>query len=349
MPDRIKIIQSLAGAPFGGAENFYTRLVCALAKNPQLEQYAFTRKNSYRVDQLKAANVPVTTFRFGGRLDLLDHLRYRREIKKLNPDIVVTYMSRPTFVTPKGDYILVARLGHYYNLKYYRHCDYWIGNIKGICEYLIAGGMPENRVVHIPNFIEEIEAQPLTRSSFDTPVDKPLIVAAGRLHPNKAFDVLLKAMPLVPDAILWLAGDGPEQSKLKSLCKKLGLENRVRFLGWRTDVGALMRTADLFVCPSRHEGLGSIVLESWFHRCPIVSTLSQGPGELIDDGRTGILTPIDDETALAEAMNRVLQDQQLAAELRENAESEYFHHFSEEIIARKYAEFYREIKARGKT
>lgn len=345
MNKKIRIVQSLAGAPFGGAENFYTRLVCALARNPQLEQYAFTRENPFRVGQLLAANVPVTTFRFGGRLDFLDHLRYRRALKKLAPDIVVTYMNRPTFVTPKGDYLLVARLGHYYNLKYYRHCDYWIGNIKGICKYLIDGGMPENRVFYLPNFIEEVEAPPLARDSFDTPVDKPLMLAAGRLHINKGFDILLHAITSIPDAVLWLAGEGPERSSLEALCQQLGLGDRVRFLGWREDVGALMRTADLFVCPSRHEGLGSIVLESWFHGCPIVATRSQGPGELIADNRTGLLTAIDDVQALADAINRVLQQPELAATLRAEARQEYKDHYSEERISKRYADFFQQIMA----
>ncbi len=117
-----------------------------------------------------------------------------------------------------------------------------------------------------------------------------MLLAAGRLHHNKGFDVL-RALARLPDATLWLAGTGPEQSALHALATGLGVAGRVRFLGWRDDVTTLMASVDVFVCPSRHEGLGSIVLEAWAHGCPIVATASQGPAELIRADQTGLLTP----------------------------------------------------------
>ncbi len=343
MADTIKIVQSLAGAPFGGAENFYTRLVCALAENPRLEQTAFTRANPHRVPQLLAAGVPVQTFRFGNKLDPLDRAAYRHALRELAPEIVLTYMNRASEITPPGDYQLVCRLGHYYDLKYYRHANYWVGITQGICNHLIKGGMPADRVVQIPNFADESPVEAIPRDSFNTPTDRPLLLAAGRLHTNKAFDVLLQALPQIPDAILWLAGDGPEQKALEKLSNRLGLQERVRFLGWRDDVASLMKTADMFVCPSRHEGLGSIVVESWFHECPIVAANSQGPGELIEDGRTGLITPIDDAGALATAINSLLQDPQLASTLASNAKAHYDQHYSKATIARQYAELFERI------
>ncbi|ANG61219.1 hypothetical protein A8C75_01255 [Marinobacterium aestuarii] len=97
------------------------------------------------------------------------------------------------------------RLGHYFNLKYCRHADYWVGISKGICKHLIDGAIPVDRVVHIPNFAEGTPVEPLTRDSFEAPPDRPLILAAGRLYVNKALDVLLHSLVGLPDVILWLA------------------------------------------------------------------------------------------------------------------------------------------------
>ncbi|MFA7553094.1 MAG: glycosyltransferase [Spongiibacteraceae bacterium] len=338
MSNSIKVVQSLAGAEFGGAENFYTRMVCALADQPGIEQHAFTRPNAHRVPQLAAAGVPVETFRFGGRFDFLDHFAYSRALKKLEPDIVLTYMNRASQVTGKGNYQHVSRLGHYYDLKYHRHADYWIGISLGICDHLIAGGMPAERVFHIPNFADETKVQALPKDSFNTPADKPLLLAAGRLHVNKGFDVLLHALAQIDDAILWLAGDGPEEAALKTLCKVLGLSERVRFLGWRNDVAALMETADIFICPSRHEGLGSIVAESWFHHCPIVATASQGPGELIDHNDTGLLTPIDDIAALSDAIKQLIIQPEAAEKLADNAHQHYLKNYRKSVIVKQYTE-----------
>lgn len=338
-----RVAQVLAGAEKGGAENFFVRLVNGLQATGQLDQKAFVRGHQHRMDALSAGGVPVEGFRFGGALDITGRIAFRRALKAFNPDIVMTWMNRASISTPPGDYTLISRLGHYYNLKYYRHADYWVGISKGICDHLVRGGMPADRVFHIPNFADETPVDPLPRTSFDTPAGCPLIVAAGRLHINKGFDVLLKALTDVPDAVLWLAGEGPEEAALKQQCAELGLNDRVRFLGWRNDVTRLMKTADLFVCPSRHEGLGSIVMESWAHECPIIATNSQGPGELIDSGNTGLITPVDEVAPLAEAMRELLAHPERARQLAENARELYWRSYSREVIVGQYLELYGQV------
>ncbi|NVK39646.1 MAG: glycosyltransferase [Oceanospirillaceae bacterium] len=341
----IRIAQVLAGAAQGGAENFFVRLVSGLHEHPELEVKAFIRDHAHRIDSLRQAGVNTQGFRFGSPVDMIDRHHYRKALLDYAPEIVMTWMGRASIYTPHSSrYVLVNRLGHYYKLKYYSHADYWVGISKGICKHMIDGGFPAERVVHIPNFADEREVTPLPRDSFDTPVDKPLILTAGRLHVNKAFDVLLHSLAELPGVTLWLAGSGPEEQNLKALCRKLGLESRVRFLGWRTDVTALMRTADLFVCPSRHEGLGSIVMESWAHRCPIVATNSQGPGEAITDGVSGLITPVDDAAALAKAIDSVLKSDELRQRLIEGASEVYANGYSKARIVEQYNEFYHRIR-----
>ncbi|AMX03514.1 glycosyltransferase [Microbulbifer thermotolerans] len=345
----IRVAQVLAGAERGGAENFFVRLVSGLNERPELAQKAFIRNHAHRVQSLRHNGVETEGFSFGGPLDVIGKSAYRRALKNYRPDIVMTWMGRASITTKSSpDYLLVNRLGHYYNLKYYRHADYWIGISKGICQHMVDGGLPKERIFHIPNFADETPVEPLARDSFDTPADRPLILAAGRLHINKGFDVLLHALTQIPDAMLWLAGSGPEEAKLKALCHKLGLDTRVRFLGWRTDVTALMRTADLFVCPSRHEGLGSIVMESWAHRCPIVATKSQGPGEVITDGLSGLLTPIDDADALAAAIKSVLENPGLREQLVESAAEVYAKGYSKQHIVAAYTELYQHLLEKGR-
>lgn len=339
----LKVAQILAGAPQGGAENFYVRLVKGLHASGNTEQKAFLRDHPHRLESLADAGVPVAGFRFGGPLNIFDHRRYLKALHDYQPDIVMTWMNRASKLTPKGNYKLISRLGHYYNLKYYRHSDYWIGNTKGICDHLVKGGMPAERVFHITNFADETSVSPLPRESFATPKNAPLLLTAGRLHVNKGFDTLLQALVDIPDAILWLAGSGPEESSLKQLCTKLGLDERVRFLGWRTDVAALMRTVDLFVCPSRYEGLGSIVLESWVNQCPIVSTASEGPSELIEDGETGRLTPIDQPLSLAEAILDLLGNSEQRVFLKEKAEELYWRKYSKAVVVEQYEGLYQNI------
>ncbi|WP_116368064.1 glycosyltransferase [Parahaliea mediterranea] len=336
MSDALTVVQALAGAPYGGAENFYTRLVCALAQQPGLRQFAFTRANAEREAQLGAAGVPVQTFRFGGPLSLPGHWRYHLALRKLAPDVVLTYMNRASRSTPAGSYRLVCRLGHYYDLKYYRHADHWVGITRGLCDHLVRGGMPAAQVHCLPNFAAETTPEPVPRALLNTPPEVPLLLAAGRAHHNKGFDTLLRALAELPGVWLWLAGDGPERAALENLSRGLGLADRVRFLGWRRDVDALMRSADAFVCPSRHEGLGSIVLEAWYHRCPIVATRSQGPQELIEEGATGLLCEVDRADALAARIRELLASPAAATRLASAGKTHYQQHYSRATIARQY-------------
>ena len=344
----LRLVQALAGARVGGAESFYERLVTAMAGQSGVTQHAVLRDWPERVARLTHAGVDVRCHRFGGRLDLLDHYSYRKTLSELAPDVVLTYMNRASMVTPQGHYTLVSRLGHFYNLKYYRHADFWIGNTRGICDYLVRHGMPADRVVHIANFAREEAAQPLHRQTLGVPDEAPVLLAAGRLHSNKGFDVLLRALRELDGVHLLLAGDGPERAALEALAEAEGVSQRVVFLGWRNDVGALMRSADVFVCPSRHEGLGGVVLEAWFHGCPVVSTRSQGPSELIEHGDTGLLTPIDESAPLVAAINQLLHQPGTAVDMATRARQRYDQGYSQSRIVGEYVAFLDSVAGRNR-
>lgn len=343
-----RIAQVIAGAGHGGAENMYVRLVRGVHNSGRFEQKAFLRTNTQREQALTAAGIAHESFRFGGPIDLPDRWHYRNRLHVYQPDLVMTWMNRACIATPPGDYVLLSRLGHYYKLKYHRHADYWIGISRGICDHLVAGGMPADRVFHIPNFADESPLEKLPRDSFDTPPDRPLIVAAGRLHINKAFDILLQALQSVPDAWLWLAGTGPEEQALMAQARDLGIDERVRFLGWRDDIQSLMASADLFVCPSRHEGLGSVVMEAWHAKCPLVVTNSQGPGEVVENGVTGLVTPVDEVEPLAAAIRELLGNASLRHSLAERAFRHYQSEYSEKVIIDKYNDLYGQLLTIGK-
>ena len=267
----------------------------------------------------------------------------KREIKEFKPDVVLTWMNRATSMCPKGDFVHAARLGGYYDLKYYAACDHLIGNTQDIVEYLVEHDWPAEKVHYLPNFVFDEDAEPLTRQEFFTPNDVPLIVALGRLHENKAFDVLLSALARVPNAYLWLAGDGPLKEDLQKQSEVLGIKPRVRFLGWRDDTAALLQTADLFVCPSRHEPLGNVVIEAWAQGLPVVAADSMGPETLIENMETGVLVPVDDEILMARAIRGVLDDEDLARRIAENGYQTYQDNFTEARVVEQYLEFFKKV------
>jgi glycosyltransferase involved in cell wall biosynthesis len=332
----------MAGADFGGAEAFFVRLVLAL-RRAGLEQKVIIRENQRRAAALRAGGIEPVQLPFGGAFDFTTGFAFRREIKEYKPQIVMTWMNRATKACPKGDFVQVGRLGGYYDLKYYKNCRHLIGNTEDIVEYLVKQGWPADRVHHLPNFVSEEKAPPLNRREFYTPDSAPLVLAMGRLHENKAFDVLLQAVARVPDIYLWLAGEGPLRADLEKQANHLGIKPRVRFLGWREDTAALLATCDLFVCPSRHEPLGNVVLEAWAQGVPVVAADSIGPGTLIGHMENGILVPVDDAVNLAKAIRHMLEDDVFRGNIGAAGRAAYEEGFTEQRVVDRYLSFFQQV------
>ena len=340
----VRVLQAMAGAHHGGAEAFFTRLVVALA-HAGLDQHAVIRRHEGRAGALRRAGVPVTEVGFGGPFDLRSGPSLKREIARFRPDVVLSWMNRATRTCPRGGFVHCARLGGYYKLKHYRRCHHLVANTRGIARYLIGQGWPAERAHYLPNFVAAGAAPPVARGALDTPEHAPLLLALGRLHPNKAFDVLIEALAAIPGAWLWLAGAGALDGDLKALAARRGVADRIRFLGWRDDVAALFAAADVLVCPSRHEPLGNVVLEAWAHGVPVVATADGGPAELIRDQKDGLLVPVDDAAALAQAIDRVITDKRLAAGLADAGRASHAAGHGEDAVVRRYLDFFATVAA----
>lgn len=333
-----RLLQAMAGAPHGGAEAFFERLAIALAHAGETQRLVI-RRDSERAGRLRAAGLEVDELAFGGAIDLSTRRRLRGIIAGFQPRVVLSWMSRATRLCPRGDFVHVARLGGYYDLRYYKHCDHLIGNTRGLTEWMVTQGWPPARVHYLPNFAEIAALPPLPRESLATPADAPLVVALGRLHPNKGFDTLLDALAQAKGVYLWLAGEGPLDHALKRQAHTLGIEDRVRFLGWRQDVGALLAAADMLVCSSRSEPLGNTIIEAWSARLPVVACAASGPAELIANDKTGLLVPCDDAAALTQAIAALAADKPRAAALADAGYAVFKAQFSEAQVVARYREF----------
>lgn len=344
----MKLLQTMAGSEMGGAEAFFVRLAIALQR-AGVDQRLVIRRDAARARALRQGGVVPVELPFGGRMDFRTRPALQREIRRFSPDVVLSWMSRATWATPTGEnhagYKLVGRLGGYYDLKYYRHCDHLIGNTADIVDYIVGEGWDPARAHYLPNFVNEPQGEPQSRFGFDTPVDAPLLLAMGRLHENKAFDVAIRALADLPDAWLWIAGEGPEGAALTALAARCGVADRVRFLGWRDDTGALLQACDIYLCPSRHEPLGNVVLEAWAARKPVIAAAAAGPAALMADGESGLLVPIDDPRALAEAVRTLIASPDRAAALAGAGRQRYEMEFTEAAVVQRYLDFFDGIVA----
>jgi glycosyltransferase involved in cell wall biosynthesis len=209
--------------------------------------------------------------------------------------------------------------------------------------------IPPRRTVFIPNGI----VAPPPPSGHDVRAELGIEAGAavagivGMLRAQKAHGVLLRALALLgrdwPQLTLLVAGDGPEQGALEALARELGVGERVRFLGDRTDIPDVLAALDLAVCCSDFEGSPLAVMEYMDAALPIVATTVGGVPDLIEPGVHGLLVPAQDPAALAEAIATVLRDPDRAKAMGARARERRRSEFDIDVQVRRVEDLYREL------
>jgi glycosyltransferase involved in cell wall biosynthesis len=341
----MRIAQIMAGASIGGAEAFYERATIALHHAGD-QVLPVIRRDAERAARLRDAGLRPVELAFGGALDLFTKPRLRRTLQDFQPDVVMAWMQRAARFTPLGPWVLVGRFGGYYDLKYFRHCGHLVANTHDLVRSIAAQGWPAERVHYLPNFAEDFSG--VAPADLPAASSTPRLLAMGRLHPNKGFDVLLRAIALLPRGHLYLAGAGPEEAALRALAAELGITDRVSFLGWRRDIGALLAAADMFICSSRHEPLGNVVLEAWSAAKPVIAAAAQGPSELISDGADGLLVAREDAPTLAAAITGLAENPARAAALGAAGRAHFAAAFTEAPVMARWQRLLAELKPAGR-
>lgn len=260
-------------------------------------------------------------------------LRLRRVINELQPDILLSNLHGTNVACglalhgSEHQPVWVARvasnpakndglIGTFLARRTYPRADRIAVNSRGLL-----GGMTErypfteNRmdVLANPTDFEAIDHLADEVPELVKPAGTMLLIAVGRLGPEKRYDLMLDAFKRIraEHAVeLWICGDGPRRAAIERRIRRLELTDSVRLLGYRPNPYPLMRLADLFVMCSDYEGLPNVLIEAQGLGLPAVATRCPfGPEEIIEDGRTGLLTPVGDALALAGAISEILGDQ----------------------------------------
>jgi glycosyltransferase involved in cell wall biosynthesis len=178
--------------------------------------------------------------------------------------------------------------------------------------------------------------------------DAYVLLICARLHPEKGYEYLLDAMPLIKArtnkrTILLVAGRGTFEAEYRARVKALGCEDEVKFLGFRKDVPDLMAAADLVLLPSVAEAFGLVLAEALYLGTPVVATRVGGIPEIIDDGVDGVLVPPQDSEALANAIVELLHDPDRRRAMSGTAKNKVIERFQFEAMVRAYERVYEEL------
>jgi glycosyltransferase involved in cell wall biosynthesis len=188
------------------------------------------------------------------------------------------------------------------------------------------------------------------RSRYALPAGRPLILSVGRLSPEKRADVLIAAVAVLGDAVLALAGSGPDEERLRALAARLGVSGRVRFLGFipAADLPGLYRLADVFAIASEAELQSLVTMEAMASGLPVVAVNAGALGELVHPGENGFLTRPGLVGDMAGSLDLLCRDAGLRGRMSKAGLRIIADHDRHRLLAR-WETIYRTLAPRGTT
>jgi glycosyltransferase involved in cell wall biosynthesis len=179
--------------------------------------------------------------------------------------------------------------------------------------------------------------------------DEIVLGNVARLYPEKAHDSLLRSFKVVasrhPKAKLWISGIGPLEGAIRSQCSALGLDDRVKFLGFVEDLARMLRLLDIQVHPSHIEGVPLALCEGMAAGLPVVASAVGGIPEILDHGASGVLVQPGDEEGFANAVSHLIDNprerSRLGLAARHFMETKYSLHTAVSRVEETYYEMMR--------
>jgi len=231
-------------------------------------------------------------------------------------------------------------------------CRSMISINSKISTELSRAGCPPGKITFLPNGVDtglfcEATDEEVHRERAAIGVrGKTVYLFVGNLHDQKGVDTLLRAWSrferdtAMGRAVLLIIGDGALFSELKRLTVHLGLTSSVHFLGMRDDIHRYLKISDVFVQPSRWEGLSIALLEALASSSAVIATPVGGTAEIIREGSNGLIVPVDDEAALANKMKVLFYDMDLRKKIGRSARETVLERYSLKRCAAKHLELF---------
>lgn len=322
-------------------------------------------------EEFKKRGAKVELFKTSGKIDLAAVKKLSHMIKEENIDIVHSHQPRVDFL---GAIVSKITRTPIIITRHLPISDSYIGQVKikiyqfvdslitmkladKICavskeiaiDLIDKENVSKDKVVVVYNGIDrdkfkEKLLEGVIRREFNLTKEIPLVGIIARLNPQKGHQYFLEAalevLKEIPETKFLIVGDGPLREEHKRLAVKLGVESKIIFTGYRTDVAQIISELDIIVLSSLAEGLPVVILEAMAMGKPVVSFKVGGIPEVIEDGRTGILVESKDTIALAKGIVRILKNKEEANKMGRLGKETIEKNFSLEAMIKKYEEIY---------
>lgn len=251
--------------------------------------------------------------------------RIKAPMRNKIPDVAIAHGNRAVRLLKRATKgrIPIAAVTHNYSIKHMIGLDAIFTITEDLREKVIAAGHDSRRTFHIPNMINLSEPK---RFAQKHPPPNPMVIGTmGRFVKKKGFSEFIEAIALlnkrelpVPFKII-IGGDGEEAEQLVNQAYAAGLESIIEFPGWIDNKKRFFEHIHIFCLPSLHEPFGIILLEAFAHNTPVITTASEGPSEIAHHDHDSLMVPIAAEKLMADAIERLICDQELREDLAQKA------------------------------
>lgn len=343
LSERIRLLAFITAFDVGGTERQLLALANGLDRSRfDLRVACFKRSGAF-LPELEALGIPVVSYpirSLHGLRTMKEQLRFARDLRSERTQIVHAFNFYPNvFAIPAARLacvpVIIATLRDMGDLwtPMQRRAQRWVcrmahrvvANADAVREQALKDGYEPEKVCVIHNGLDlaKFASAPdhlHQREALGLPPHVPVVAVFSRLNNEvKGISCFLEAAArsalVHPDARFLVVGDGPLRADLEALAERLGLGNRVRFTGFRSDVGETMAAVSISVIPSQSEGLSNVLLESMAASLPVIATSVGGTPEVVENEQSGLLVPPRDPVALGRAIGSLLDDPARAAAL----------------------------------
>jgi len=356
---RLRILQVITARRFYGAERVLLHL-CEGLRDRGHEVWVACKPNEDIEHELRGLDIPTFVMPIAGKVNPAAPFRLAGLARRLKVDVIHTHLSSASLwgsVAGRMAGVPVVAEVHALNS---RRCFMLAHRIvtcsEGVRRHLQGLRVPAQRMEVLYNglplrLFEGLQSGAEVRRELGLPGDAPVIGAVAHLAPKKGQRYLLEAVLLLrarfPGLVCLLVGEGETLLELEELAEQLGVQDSVRFMGFRSDAVQIMAGLDVVVLPSvAKEGLGVALIEAGFLGKPAVASDCAGIDEVIVNGETGLLVPPANSWALADGIAAVLADPALGQRLGAAARTRVSGLFTMEAMAARAEEIYYELLRR---